>query len=344
MAIWKLIITAVAAFGAFLIASLLGKKVIPALHKLKFGQTILDEGPSWHKAKQGTPTMGGVLFIAGMYLAFGLALLVAELVSPVKIVGDSFVTGHNALRMTQLFGGLIMALFIGGIGFVDDFIKIKKKRNLGLTSTQKLLLQVLVSASYAVALYAAGGSEVVVPFVDQPVDFGLWFIPFTILVIVGTTNATNITDGIDGLCGTVSFVAALSFMMCSSLLSYFGQTVAVAAFAGGLAGFLVWNLHPAKVFMGDTGSLFIGGALCAFAFGLNRPLLLLPIGLLYIIETMSVILQVGYFKLTKGKRLFKMSPIHHHFEMSGFSENKIVLTFSCVGIIGGAAGILMLFA
>ena len=285
--------------------------------------------------------MGGILFIAGMYLAFAAALLVAELFSPNKIIGDAFVTGHNALRMTQLFGGLVMALFIGGIGFIDDYIKIKKKRNLGLTSSQKLLLQVLVSAAYAVAMYAAGGSTVFIPFVAEPVDFGLWFIPFTVLVIVGTTNATNITDGVDGLCGTVSFVAALFFMLCSSLLGYFGQTVAIAAFAGGIAGFLVWNLHPAKVFMGDTGSLFIGGALCAFAFGLGRPLLLIPIGLLYVIETLSVILQVGYFKLTHGKRLFKMSPLHHHFEMCGFSENKIVLLFSIVGIIGGVAGILI---
>ena len=338
---WQLIITGIAAFSAFLIAGLLGKKVIPALHKLKFGQTILEEGPAWHKAKQGTPTMGGVLFIVGMYLAFALALLVAELVSPSKIIGDSFVTGHNNLRMVQLFGGLAMALLTGGIGFIDDYIKIKKKRNLGLTSTQKLLLQVLVSAAYAVAMYAAGGSKVTVPFVAAPVDFGLWFIPFTVLVIVGTTNATNITDGVDGLCGTVSFVAALAFLVCSGALGYFGQSVAIASFAGGIAGFLVWNLHPAKVFMGDTGSLFIGGALCAFAFGLGRPLLLLPIGLLYVIETLSVILQVGYFKLTHGKRLFKMSPLHHHFEMCGFSENKIVLLFSAVGIIGGIGGILM---
>ncbi len=330
----------IAAFAAFLIAGLLGKTVIPALHKLKFGQTILDEGPSWHKAKQGTPTMGGVLFITGMYLAFALALLIAELVSPVKIIGDSFVTGHNALTLTRLFGGLIMALLTGGIGFIDDYIKIIKKRNLGLTSTQKLLLQVLVAASYAIAVYAAGGSTVAVPFVGD-VDFGLWFIPFTILVIVGATNATNLTDGVDGLCGSTAFVAALSLLICSGALGYFGQSVAISAFAGGIAGFLLWNLHPAKVFMGDTGSLFIGGALCAFAFGLGRPLLLLPIGILYIFETLSVILQVGYFKLTHGKRLFKMSPLHHHFEMCGWSENKIVCVFSAVGIIGGVIGILI---
>lgn len=329
------------ALVAFLIAALLGKKLVPWLHKLKFGQTILEDGPTWHQKKQGTPTMGGIMFIVGMLIAVMLALFVNEVFLPTKIVGDTLTTGKNGLMVTRLFMGLLMALMTGGIGFIDDYIKIVKKRNLGLTSSQKLVLQILVAAIYAVSVYVAGGSKVHVPIAGD-VDFGLWFIPFTILVIVGATNATNLTDGIDGLCGTVSVIAALILLVCAGALGFYGQSVAIAAFAGGLIGFLVWNIHPAKVFMGDTGSLFIGGALCAFAFGIGRPLLLLPVGIVYIFETLSVILQVTYFKLTHGKRLFKMSPLHHHFEMCGFTENQIVSTFSMVGMIGGIIAILFI--
>ncbi len=326
---------------AFLASALLGKKLVPWLHKLKFGQTILDEGPAWHKKKQGTPTMGGIMFIIGMLLAVAVALLVNDAFLPTKVIGDSLLTGKNTLMLVRLFMGLIMAVLTGAIGFVDDYIKIVKKRNLGLTSKQKLLLQIMVAAIYAVSVYLAGGDKVYVPILGN-VDFGLWFIPFTVLVIVGATNATNLTDGIDGLCGTVSVVASLILLICAGFLGFYGQSIAIAAFAGALIGFLVWNIHPAKVFMGDTGSLFIGGALCAFAFGIGRPLLLLPVGIVYIFETLSVILQVAYFKLTHGKRLFKMSPLHHHFEMCGFSENQIVSTFSVVGIIGGIIAILFI--
>lgn len=174
------------------------------------------------------------------------------------------------------------------------------------------------------------------------VDFGLWFIPFCMFVVVAATNATNLTDGIDGLCGTVSFIVALFFLVAAGITGYFAQGLTAAAMAGALAGFLLWNLHPAKVFMGDTGSLFIGGVLCALAFGINQPLLLIPAGIVYILETLSDILQVGYFKLTHGKRLFKMAPLHHHFEMSGWSENKIVVVFSLLALAGClAAGLLL---
>ena len=216
-----------------------------------------------------------------------------------------------------------------------------KKRNLGLTSLQKLFAQLLVGAGYAVSVYMAGGTAVSVPFLGL-VDFGIWFIPFAVFVIVGAMNAVNLTDGIDGLCGSVSLIACLFFLTVSG--QYAGQGLTAAALAGAVAGFLLWNLHPAKVFMGDTGSLFLGGALAALAFGINQPFLLVPVGIVYIAETLSVMLQVTYFKLTHGKRLFKMSPLHHHFEMSGWSENKIVIVFSIVTLLGcgAAAGLLFL--
>ena len=199
----------------------------------------------------------------------------------------------------------------------------------------------MVAAGYALSLYLAGGTAIEVPFVGE-VDFGLWFIPFCMFVVVAATNATNLTDGIDGLCGTVSFIVALFFLVAAGITGYFAQGLTAAAMAGALAGFLLWNLHPAKVFMGDTGSLFIGGVLCALAFGINQPLLLIPAGIVYILETLSDILQVGYFKLTHGKRLFKMAPLHHHFEMSGWSENKIVVVFSLLALAGClAAGLLL---
>lgn len=333
-----LTVTAGAALAGFLIAALLGKALIPVLHRLKFGQTIRDEGPAWHRAKQGTPTMGGVLFIIGSLAAALLAIIAGQFLLPVKVFSGT------SLTLTKLFGGMLLALCCGAIGFVDDYIKVVKKRNLGLTASQKLFAQLLVAAGYAISLYMAGGSRFYIPFFGL-VDWGIWFIPFCMFVVVAMTNATNLTDGIDGLCGTVSFVATLFFLVLAGMLEYVGQGLLAAAFAGSLAGFLVWNLHPAKVFMGDTGSLFIGGLLCALAFGINQPFLLVPVGVVYIAENLSVLLQVGYFKLTHGKRLFKMAPLHHHFEMCGWSEAKIVTVFSLVTLLGciGAA-LLVIYA
>ncbi len=316
-----------AALAGFLIAALLGRGMIPLLHRLKFGQTIREEGPAWHRAKQGTPTMGGLLFIIGSIAALVLALIVNQLFLPVKILAGT------PLTLTKLFGGVILALCCGAIGYADDYIKVVKKRNLGLTASQKLFAQLLVAAGYAISLYLAGGSTFYLPFFGL-VDWGLWFIPFCIFVVVAMTNATNLTDGIDGLCATVSFVATLFFLVMAGVTDYLGQSLLAASFAGALAGFLVWNLHPARVFMGDTGSLFIGGMLCALAFGINQPFLLVPVGIVYIAENLSVLLQVGYFKLTHGKRLFKMAPLHHHFEMCGWSEAKIVTVFSLVTACG----------
>ena len=333
-----LTVTAGAALAGFLIAALLGKVLIPVLHRLKFGQTIREEGPAWHRAKQGTPTMGGVLFIIGSLAAALLAIIAGQFLLPVKVFSGT------SLTLTKLFGGMLLALCCGAIGFVDDYIKVVKKRNLGLTASQKLFAQLLVAAGYAISLYMAGGSRFYIPFFGL-VDWGIWFVPFCMFVVVAMTNATNLTDGIDGLCGTVSFVATLFFLVLAGMLEYVGQGLLAAAFAGSLAGFLVWNLHPAKVFMGDTGSLFIGGLLCALAFGINQPFLLVPVGVVYIAENLSVLLQVGYFQLTHGKRLFKMAPLHHHFEMCGWSEAKIVTVFSLVTLLGciGAA-LLVIYA
>ena len=329
-----LILTGLMSFG---VSAALGKVCIPWLHKLKFGQTILEDGPTWHQKKQGTPTMGGIMFIAATTAAFLLSLLVGGLV---KVPG-LFAIPYDTAR---LFAGLALALGCGGIGFLDDYIKVVKKRNMGLTALQKMLLQLMLSAAYAIVLYIYGGGRFCIPFFGE-VNWGIWFIPFCVFVVVAVSNATNLTDGVDGLCGMTGFVAALAFLLLGGLANLFGQCLMAVALAGALAGFLVWNLHPAKVFMGDTGSLFIGGALTALAFGIEQPFLLIPVGILYRAENLSVILQVGYFKLTHGKRLFKMSPLHHHFELCGWSENKIVTVFSLVTAVGSIIGVLlMLFA
>lgn len=320
---------------AFILTAVLGKWLIPVLHRLKFGQTIREVGPAWHKNKQGTPTMGGILFIFGS-LAAALAGMALSRALGIRLFSADPAT------LTRLFGGLLLAFCCGWIGFVDDYIKVVKKRNLGLTSLQKLLLQLLVALGYAMAAYLSGGTTIYVPFLNT-VDLGIWYIPLCMFLVVGFVNATNLTDGIDGLCASVTGVASAAFLLAAALFGYYGQCIWTVALLGSMLGFLVWNLHPAKVFMGDTGSLFIGGALCAAAFGIGHPLLLFPFGVIYVAETASVILQVGYFKLTHGKRLFKMSPIHHHFEMSGWSENKIVTVFCAVTLAASAAVLFGLF-
>lgn len=322
---------------AFLLAALLGKVMIPELHKLHFGQTIREEGPAWHQKKQGTPTMGGLIFILSTTVVSTLALLLAQALLPEKALSGS------TLSLVKLFGALFLALCCGLIGFADDFIKVVKKRNLGLTAAQKLGAQLLVAFGYALSTYFAGAGLLFVPFCGY-VDFGIWYIPFCVFVIIAMSNATNLTDGIDGLCAGVSFTAVLPFIAIAGALKVFGVGVLSVSFAGALAGFLLWNLHPARVFMGDTGSLFIGALLTGIAFALNQPFLLIPVGFVYICENLSVILQVCYFKITHGKRLFKMSPLHHHFELCGWSENTIVAVFTLVTVIGSAAALLLFFA
>ena len=311
----QIIITVVCAFVVSLLA---GKLLIPVLRALKAGQSIREVGPKWHNNKAGTPTMGGIAFIA----ASAVCLLTGI---PNLLRGD----------FSQVFV-FVMALAFGAIGFFDDYVKVKKKRNLGLTALQKLVLQLLVSALYLLVLRHFGmlTNDLYIPFFNVTFEINwIVYLVFAIFVIVGCVNAVNLTDGIDGLATGVTIPVMVYFaVMC---ITYKTGALALfpAALAGGLLAFLVYNFHPAKVFMGDTGSLFLGGAVCGMAFALDMPVVLVPVGLIYIIETLSVILQVGYFKLTHGKRIFKMTPIHHHFEMCGWSEEKIFAVFVSVTAI-----------
>lgn len=327
--IWTLM-TALVAFG---ITAVLGKFLVPFLYKLKFGQTILEIGPSWHKEKQGTPTMGGIMFIVGMIVTTVASVLLYYFLG--TGVTDVYQSNPDS-SLGFVFSGLAMALCYGGVGFIDDYIKVVKKRNLGLTAIQKLVLQFAIAILYLVALgvLGIGDTKTVIPFIGE-LDLGWFYYIISVVVIVGIVNAVNLTDGIDGLDGSITFFVAMFFMMIASVLSNFGITFMSASVAGGCLGFLVWNFHPAKTFMGDTGSLFLGGIVCALAFAVDMPILLLPMGIVYLCEMFSVMLQVTYFKLTHGKRLFKMSPIHHHFEMCGWSEVKIVSVFSTVTAVFG---------
>lgn len=337
--IWALI----AALLAFAITGFLGKFLIPYLHKLKYGQTILSIGPSWHKDKQGTPTMGGIMFIIGICVS--IIICVFSYYSMSK--GGGVKLKETPLMITKILAGLVMALFYGAVGFFDDYIKVVKKRNLGLTARQKLVLQFSIAAVYLITVYisqvthaGAKPTSTIIPFLGS-VDLGILYWPIAAIVIVGVVNAVNLTDGIDGLGSSVTFFVAIFSMIVSGFLGMFGISIAAAALAGGCLGFLIWNFHPAKVFMGDTGSLFLGGMVCALAFGINMPVLIIPLGIVYICEMFSVVMQVIYFKVTRGKRLFKMSPIHHHFEMCGWTESKICFVFSLAAAFGGIISVLM---
>ena len=315
---------------AFALTAALGPIFIKWLHKLKYGQEIREEGPAWHQKKSGTPTMGGIMFITGIGFA---------------VVANIIITAVMGNMVPIVMKGLILfiiALGFGAIGFVDDYIKVVKKRNLGLTAIQKFLLQLAFSALYVVIMYLMGllRTEVIIPFTDIAINLPIWvYIPFVMFVVVGTVNAVNLTDGLDGLASSVTVVTALFF----ALYAYFkcaeiGISIFAMAIVGGLLAFLIFNKYPAKVFMGDTGSLFLGGAIALMASDLNMHLYLVIVGFIYFAETLSVILQTSYFKLTKrkygeGRRIFKMTPIHHHFEMSGWKETKIVAVFSIVTLI-----------
>lgn len=313
-----------AAIVAFVAAAIYGKIFIPILHRLKFGQEIREEGPKWHEKKSGTPTMGGFIFIAGCLTAVAAVWILSV------IFGREM---PNAARIGMM---TVMMLAYAAIGFIDDYIKVILKRNLGLTAAQKFGLQLLAAVVY-VAWAVCGGhitTEVKIPFTSIVWDMGWMFIPFAVLVILATVNSVNLTDGLDGLASCVTTVVALFFLIISKVGNVADDAVALfaASLIGGLLGFLIYNKYPAKVFMGDTGSLCLGGAICAMAILLEAPLALLIVGFVYVMETLSVIMQVTSYKLTK-KRIFKMSPIHHHFEMCGWSEKKIVAVFTSVTVI-----------
>ncbi len=307
--------------GAFILSAILGKFFIPVLRRLKFGQEIREEGPKWHAKKSGTPTMGGLIFIAAAIIMCAVCYT----------VGVAF--GVDVPAGPEITMLLVISVAYGIIGFIDDYIKVILKRNLGLTARQKFLLQFIVATAFVCwAVYGEGISSVVrVPFTEFELNFGLLFIPFAVVVILATVNSVNLTDGLDGLATCITIVVALFFTLFAEYGSFPNSGVALfaAILAGSLLGFLLYNKCPAKVFMGDTGSLFLGGAVCGMAILLEQPLALLIVGLVYVIESLSVILQVISFKTT-GKRIFKMSPIHHHFEMCGWSEWKVVIVFTTV--------------
>ncbi len=348
----KLTAVIVAAVLGFAISALLGIKLVPWLHKLKFGQTILDIGPNWHKAKQGTPTMGGFMFIIGTTLSFLIVVLVAKALGYDLVGGDSLVPGSVKAKV---YGGLLMALGFGLIGFADDYIKVRKAQNEGLTVIQKTLLQLILCAAYIATLILSGNVYMYIPFAGVW-DYGNTFLfsIITFIIMYATVNAVNFTDGIDGLCASVTTTAATAFAVMSALVHSMGGSILASALAGACAGYLIWNWHPAKCFMGDTGSMFLGGMVVALAYIINCPLILLLVGFIYVVEGASDVIQILYFKITRkiaqktdpnatGKRLFKMAPIHHHFEKSGWSEEKINYVFAGVNLLCGILACILVY-
>ncbi len=301
---------------SFVLTLLIGKFLIPELRKLKAGQEIRADGPTWHMSKAGTPTMGGIMFIIGT----GVAVFAAG--------WGQMLSGDFVHLYVYLF-----ALCFGLIGFVDDYRKVRQHQNEGLTARQKFVLQLAAAVVFLVLMRYEGllTNHLYIPFVNTTVQVNwILYLIFAAFVIVGCVNAVNLTDGIDGLACSVTFVVAAFFVSVAALWKYTTLGVFSSALLGGLAAFFVYNHHPAKTFMGDTGSLFLGGAVAALGFAFDMPLILIPVGIIYIAETMSDIIQVTYFKATHGKRFFKMAPLHHHLELSGWSEAKLVAVFSTV--------------
>ena len=309
----------IAMAAGFLLTLVIGYFLIPYLRRLKAGQSIRADGPMWHAGKAGTPAMGGIMFIASTGV-----LMVA-------LGWRQILQGEFAHLYVYLF-----ALVFGIIGFVDDYKKVRRHQNEGLTAGQKFLLQLAAAVVFLSLMRYEGllTNEVYVPFAQVSVTMN-WvvYLLFAAFVIVGCVNAVNLTDGVDGLAGSVTLVVMVFFTATSALWQMSPLGLFPAAMVGGLAAFLVYNFHPAKVFMGDTGSLFLGGAVAALAFAQDMPLILIPVGIIYITETMSDIIQVGYFKATHGKRFFKMAPLHHHLELSGWSEKKIVAVFAGITLV-----------
>ena len=301
---------------AFGVAAITGLVLVPALRKLKAGQMIREDGPTWHMSKQGTPSMGGLMFI----FAIAVAILIAG--------RECLAQGRSAHLVVFLF-----ALVFGIIGFIDDFQKLRHKANEGLTASQKFLLQLAAAIVFTLWLRRIGylTPNLYLPFFNVEIALP-WvvYMVFAAFVMVATVNAVNLTDGVDGLATGVTIPVAMFYMAVSAWYGRDDIVVLAAALAGGLFAFLIYNFHPAKVFMGDTGSLFLGGMVCGLAFALNLPMVIPIIGLIYVAEVLSDIIQVVYFKKTGGKRFFRMAPLHHHLELGGWSEVKLFCVFSCV--------------
>lgn len=308
---------------SFLVSVIFCPILIPFLRKLKFGQTVRDEGPESHLKKNGTPTMGGLVILASILLT---SLIYVR-------------------KYTDIIPVLFMTLGFGLIGFLDDYIKVVKKRSLGLTPSQKMLLQFIVTGVFVYYYFNIAGLEpgVRIPFVNG-IGFTMpsWlFVIFVFIVVLGTVNGVNFTDGLDGLASGVTVIVATFFTIVAMSINP-NLTPITGAVVGSLLGFLLFNTYPARVFMGDTGSLALGGFVSAIALVLHMPLFIVIVGLIYLVEVLSVIIQVGYFKLTHGKRIFKMAPIHHHFELCGYSETQVVAAFSIVTALLCLIGIMAL--
>jgi len=305
---------------SFVLTAAFGWVLIPALRALHAGQSIKEIGPAWHMSKQGTPTMGGLMFIAAIAVT-------------VPVCGWRFLAQGDRGAVYVFF----FALVFGVIGFLDDYMKVAHHENTGLTAGWKFLLQLAAAILMTVLLRHEGylSPNLYFPFLQTcvPLPWPVYMV-FASFVMVGTVNAVNITDGVDGLSSSVTLPVALFFTVIAAAWGMGELSVLAAALLGGLLGFLVYNHYPAKVFMGDTGSLFLGGMVCGLAFAADMPLILLFVGVIYIAETLSDIIQVTYFKLTHGKRIFKMAPLHHHFEMCGWKEKKVVAVFALVSALG----------
>lgn len=306
--------TILAIIIAFAISAILCPIVIPFLHKLKFGQQVREDGPQAHLKKQGTPTMGGLVFLTAVVITSLLYIRDYPRIIPV----------------------LFMTVGFGVIGFLDDYIKIVMKRSEGLNPVQKLIGQFIITGIFVYYLVCSGevGTSMLVPFTGGfehglYLNLGFLFIPFVFFVVLGTDNGVNFTDGLDGLCTSVTILVA-TFLTIISIGENSGISPITGAVVGSLLGFLLFNVYPAKVFMGDTGSLALGGFVASAAYMMRLPLFIPIIGLIYLVEVLSVIIQVTYFKKTGGKRIFKMAPIHHHFELCGWSETRVVAVFSIV--------------
>ena len=314
----EILSAAAIAAGIVLIA---GPFLIPLLHKLKFGQSIREEGPASHKVKSGTPTMGGIFLIAGIVIA---TLLRADL-TPEIFIAIFIVVGHWIL------------------GFLDDYIKVVKKRNLGLKARQKLFGQIIIAAVtiYVTINYLGIETTIWIPIFEEILDLGVLYYILVLFVVVGASNAVNLTDGLDGLASGCMAIAASCYGVICLLTNHYNLAIFCAATVGACIGFLRFNFHPAKIFMGDTGSLALGGAFAAMGILTHTELLLVFVGIIFVCEALSVILQVISFQTT-GKRIFRMSPLHHHFELGGWKEVKVVMVFWTVGLIGGIIGIILL--
>lgn len=305
---------------AFAICAVVGPWLIPELHKLHFGQSIRGCGPKEHQKKSGTPTMGGLMMIA----AIVISTFVWCEITPALAIALWLLVGH------------------GVIGFIDDFIKVVLKRNLGLTTKQKLLLQIIVAVVYMLYPGDVGESHMLwIPGSSLQIDLGIWHYLLILILLVGTTNAVNLTDGLDGLVSWVTVPVSLAFAFIAHTAGQDGLFIMALAITGSCLGFLLFNHYPAKVFMGDTGSLALGGGIAALALLTKTELLLVIIGGVYVLEALSVIIQVTYFKLSGGKRIFRMSPLHHHFELGGWRENKVVFIFTLVSIIFSLLGVIL---